>query len=236
MKVNEKVLREAVDMAKDNSVREKEGKDPKVRNFDETIDMIVSLRDIDLNNPNNRIDQEFLLPNPIPGNNDSVCFIAKDDMEMELKKKGYPVINDDDLSELQGESNKEKKKVVKKYDYFVARGDLMVNVARVLARFLGQQGKMPKPQPKGYGIIRPEEDIEEYLEKLPRIIKIRMKKQLQIQTKVGKKSQDNDKVVENIDSIIGFLDNNLPFGIRTNVEKIYLKTTMGKPVKVPEAD
>ncbi len=235
MKVDDEVILDAIQEAKDNSVLTKEDKPDKERNFDETIDLIVIVRDIDLNNPNNRIDRELLLPNPIKGNKSNVCFIVKDDMEVFLKDEGYPVINDDRLQELQSESNKEKKKLVKQYDYFVARGDLMVNVARTLARFLGQQGKMPKPQPKGFGVIRPDEDLEEYLKRLPRVVKISMKKHLQVQTKVGKKSQDNEQILENINSVLSFLDSQLPYGITTNVEKIYMKTTMGQPVKMEDS-
>ena len=102
----------------------KDGKSDKARKFDETIDMVVNIRDLDIKNPSNRIDQEYLLPHPIKGNNDNVVFIVKGDMELTLKDKGYAVINPDDLDELFKRPNKEKKLLVKKYDYFVARGDL----------------------------------------------------------------------------------------------------------------
>ncbi|MHA1476151.1 MAG: hypothetical protein ACTSQ5_13325 [Promethearchaeota archaeon] len=65
-----------------------EGKPEKVRNFDETVDLVINVRDVDIKNPNNRIDQEFLLPHPIKGNlaKEKICFIVKDDMEISLKK------------------------------------------------------------------------------------------------------------------------------------------------------
>ncbi len=188
MNINNKSLKAALLAAFDQSVYKKDGKNDKARKFDETIDMVVNIRDLDIKNPSNRIDQEYLLPHPIKGNNDNVVFIVKGDMELTLKDKGYAVINPDDLDELFKRPNKEKKLLVKKYDYFVARGDLMRNVAKVLARFLGQQGKMPKPLPKGFGVITPNEDLDEYLAKLNRIIKMSMKKQLLLQLKVGKKS------------------------------------------------
>ena len=168
----------------------------------------------DIKNPNNRIDQEFLLPHPIKGNNpkNKVCFIVKDDMEISLKKMGYDIINPKMLDSLQKQSKKDKKAIAKKYDYFVARADLMRNLAKVLARFLGQQGKMPRPQPKGFGVIKPNENIEAYITKLNRIIKISMKKQLIIQLKFGKKSQDFKTLKENLDSVLNFIKNALPNG------------------------
>ncbi len=40
--------------------------------------------------------------------------------------------------------------------------------------------------------------------------------------------------MENIDSIMSFLEHKLPHGYN-NIKSVYLKTTMGKPVKVKDA-
>jgi large subunit ribosomal protein L1 len=234
MILDKKLVHKALDQALENSVWKKEGKNDKVRKFDETIDLIINVRDVDIKNPNNRIDQEFMLPHPIKGNKKNVCFIVKDDMEVELKKLGYPIINPDRLDELSKKPNKDKKAIAKKYEYFVARGDLMRDLAKVLARFLGQQGKMPKPQPKGFGVIRPNENLNDYIPKLECIINIDMKKQLSMQLKVGKKSQDVKQLLENIDSILSFVESKMPNG-NNNIASIFIKTTMGAPIKVEEA-
>ncbi|MHA1476152.1 MAG: hypothetical protein ACTSQ5_13330 [Promethearchaeota archaeon] len=137
------------------------------------------------------------------------------------------------LDDLQKQSKKDKKAVANKYDYFVARADLMRNLAKVLARFLGQQGKMPRPQPKGFGVIKPNENLEAFISKLNRIIKITMKKQLLIQLKFGKKSQEFEELKDNLDSILSFVKDHLPNG-NNNISSIYIKTTMGKAVKVED--
>jgi large subunit ribosomal protein L1 len=90
---------------------------------------------------------------------------------------------------------------------------------------------MPRPQPKGFGVIRPNEDIDEYIKRLDRIVPVRMKKQLLLQLKVGKKSQPKKDILENIDTVLQFVEQQLPYGY-TNVDSIYIKTTMGKPAKV----
>lgn len=235
MKLTNKAIKVALDEAIELSIPKKDGKSDKVRKFDETIDLIINVRDVDIKNPNNRIEQEILLPHAIKDNlpKDKVCFITKDDMEIKLKELGYPVLNPDRLSEIQSMPKKEKKRIAHQYDYFISRADLMRDLARVLARFLGQTGKMPRPQPKGFGVIRPNEDIDEYVTRLDRIIKIQMKKQLLMQLKVGKKSQPKKEILENIDSVLTFIEGQLPFGF-TNVESIYIKTTMGKPAKVKQ--
>ena len=225
----------ALQQALDNSVLKMEGKKDRKRKFDETIDLIINVRDVDIKNPNNRIDQEILLPHGIEGNKrmERVCFIAKDDMELQLKGLGYAVINPETLDDLQKRSNKEKKLVAKKYEYFVARGDLMRNLAKVLARYLGQQGKMPRPQPKGFGVIKPNENIEEFVARLNRIIKVEMKKSLLMQLKVGKKSQSPEDLMTNIESVLHFIETKLPNGYN-NIKSIFVKTSMGKPVRVSE--
>jgi len=219
----------------EQSVIKMEGKPEKVRNFDETVDLVINVRDVDIKNPNNRIDQEFLLPHPIKGNlaKEKICFIVKDDMEISLKKMGYNIINPGMVDDLQKQSKKDKKAVANKYDYFVARADLMRNLAKVLARFLGQQGKMPRPQPKGFGVIKPNENLEAFISKLNRIIKITMKKQLLIQLKFGKKSQEFEELKDNLDSILSFVKDHLPNG-NNNIGSIYIKTTMGRAVKVED--
>jgi len=225
----------ALQQALDNSTLKMEGKEDRPRKFNETIDLIINVRDVDIKNPNNRIDQELLLPHGIEGNKrkSTVCFIAKDDMELKLKELGYAVINPDKLDDLQKRSTKEKKHVAKQYEYFVARGDLMRNLAKVLARFLGQQGKMPRPQPKGFGVIKPNEDIDDFVAKLDRIIKIEMKKALLMQLKVGKKSQSLENLMTNIESVLHFVETKLPNGFN-NIKSIFVKTSMGSPVRVRE--
>ena len=91
-----------------------------------------------------------------------------------------------------------------------------------------------KPLPKGFGVITPNENLDEYLAKLNRIIKMSMKKQLLLQLKVGKKSMGESELMENIDSIMSFLEHKLPHGYN-NIKSVYLKTTMGKPVKVKDS-
>ncbi len=235
MILDQKLVRKALNEAIDLSIKRVEGKTEKVRKFDETIDLIINIRDVDIKNPNNRIDQELLLPHPITGNKpkDSVVFIVKDEMELKLRQLGYNIINPKQLDELQRQSMKDKKSIAKKYAYFVTRADLMRDVAKVLARFLGQQNKMPKPAPKGFGVIRPDENIDAYLPQLDRIIKLDMKKQLLLQLKVAKKSQNVTEIFENIDSVLSFVEHALPNG-NNNIKSIFIKTTMGKPVKVEE--
>jgi large subunit ribosomal protein L1 len=223
----------ALEQAKEKAVWKLDGKPDKVRKFDEAVDLILNIRDLDIKNPNNRIEQEHMFPHPVHDDHYKVCFFAAGDLEMNLKNRGLTVIDSDALDTLAKKPNKDKKQVAKKYDYFVAQSDLMRNVAKVMARFLGQRNKMPKPQPKGFGVISTNENLDNYVEQLKRVVKLDMKKQLLLQVKVGHHSQDSNDLMENIESLLSFLGSKLPNGTN-NIKSMFIKTTMGPSVKVEE--
>ena len=234
MIVTEQKLEEALTKAIDNSVWKMEGKSDKVRKFDESLDVSINLRDVDIKNPQNRINTEFLLPNPIYSPKGlKVCFITDGDQLVEAKNQGYYSCDKEFLDDLNKKDKKAKKQFVKQYDSFICRTDLMKDVARVLGRFLGQSGKMPKPSPKGYGIVSPSEKIERIIENYQRRIILSTKKAPIVQTAFGKKSITPEKNKENLISLINFIESQLPNG-QGNIKSIYLKTTMGKSTKVEE--
>jgi len=164
MKVDDKLLKKSLNAAIDFSVIKKEGYKDKVRKFDETIDFIINLKDVNLNDPKNRIDKELILPNDIiTEKNLRICVIASDEILMEAKKIGVDTLDKGGLTSLDREEKKVKKKFVKKYDFFIVEDKMMRDVARNLARFLGPAGKMPKPYPTGYGIITSINDLKQLL-------------------------------------------------------------------------
>ena len=234
MIITEQKLKEALGKAIENSVWKKEGKKDKVRKFDESLDIIINLRDLDIKNPQNRINLEFLLPNPIfKFENQNCCIITDGDQLTEVKQKGYNSADKQFLEDLNKKDKKLKKNFVKRYDSFVCRADMMRDVARVLGRFLGQAGKMPKPQPKGYGIVQPNVKVDDITSNFERRVIVATKKAPIVQAVFGKKSIDNEKNLENLVGIVHFIESQLPNG-PGNIKSIYLKTSMGKPYKVEE--
>ena len=234
MKVDDKLLKKSLNAAIDFSVIKKDGFKDKVRKFDESIDFIINLKDINLNDPKQRIDKEILLPNNIiTKDNPNVCVIASDEILLEAKNLGLDTIDSDGLVRLNNEEKKVKKKFVKKYDFFIVEDKMMPNVARYLARFLGPLGKMPKPFPSGYGIISNPNDLQVAIERYLKIIRIQLKKQLLIQVKIGKKSMAKEEVFENMKAIVEYIADQMPHKYN-NIKSMFLKTTMGHPIKVDE--
>ena len=234
MKVDDKLLKRSINAAIEHSVMKKEGFKDKVRKFDESIDLIINLKDLNLNDPKQRIDKEILLPNnTITSDKPNVCVIASDEILLEARNLGLETIDTDGLVQLNSEEKKIKKKFVKKYDFFIVEDKMMPSVARYLARFLGPLGKMPKPFPSGYGIISSPEDLRVAIERYLKIIRIQLKKQLLIQVKIGKKSMEEDKVFENLKAVVDYIADQMPHRYN-NIKSMFLKTTMGHPIKVDE--
>ncbi|MFX0046578.1 MAG: hypothetical protein ACFE8G_00265 [Candidatus Hermodarchaeota archaeon] len=234
MKIDDKLLKKSLNAAINFSVIKKDGFKDKVRKFDESIDFIINLKDINLNDPKQRIDKEILLPNNIiTGDKPNVCIIASDEILMEAKNLGLDTIDSDGLIKLNNEEKKVKKKFVKKYDFFIVEDKMMPNVARYLARFLGPLGKMPKPFPSGYGIISNPNDLQLAIDRYLKVIRIQLKKQLLVQVKIGKKSMEKEQVFENMKAVVEYIADQMPHKYN-NIKSMFLKTTMGHPIKVDE--
>ncbi len=234
MKVDDKLLKKSINAAIEHSVIKKEGFKDKVRKFDESIDLIINLKDLNLNDPKQRIDKEIVLPNnTITSDKPNVCVIASDEILLEARNLGLETIDTDGLVQLNNEEKKVKKKFVKKYDFFIVEDKMMPSVARYLARFLGPLGKMPKPFPSGYGIVSSPEDLRIAIERYLKIIRIQLKKQLLIQVRIGKKSMEEDRVFENLKAIVDYVADQMPHRYN-NIKSMFLKTTMGHPIKVDE--
>ncbi|MFX1496544.1 MAG: hypothetical protein ACFFBH_03355 [Promethearchaeota archaeon] len=234
MKLDDKMLRKSVSAAIKFSVKQKKGSKDKVRNFDESIDFIVNLKDLNLNDPKQRIDKEILLPNNVLiSEKPNVCVVASDEILLEAKNLGLDTLDEEGLVRLNNEEKKYKKKFVKKYDFFIVEDKMMPNLARYLARFLGPVGKMPKPFPSGYGIISSPEDLKVAVDRYLKAIRIQLKKQPQIQVKIGKKSMEKKEVIENLKTVVDYIAEQMPHKYN-NIKSMYLKTTMGHPVKIDE--
>jgi len=234
MKLDDKLLKKSINVAIKFSVKTKKGFKDKIRNFDESIDFIINLKDLNLNDPKQRIDKEILLPNNILiSDKPNVCVIASDEILLEAKKLGLDTLDEEGLVKLNNEEKKYKKKFVKKYDFFIVEDKMMPNLARYLARFLGPVGKMPKPFPSGYGIISTPDDLKVAIERYLKAIRIQLKKQPQIQVKIGKKSMEKEQVFENLKAVVDYIAEEMPHKYN-NIKSMYIKTTMGHPVKIDE--
>ena len=195
----------------------------KPRNFTQSIDVVITINDLDINKPENRIDEEVLLPNG-RGKDVKIAFIAEGELAYQAEQAGADlVINKEKLEEL-GKNRPQAKKMANSYDFFVAQTDLMPTVGRFLGPVLGPRKKMPKPIPASA-------DPNVILGRLRSTIKIRVKDQPNIQSIVGSEDMTEAQIAENVDAVLDVLDRNLEKG-QKQIKALYIKTTMGPVTRV----
>jgi large subunit ribosomal protein L1 len=211
--VKQEIL-EAVKKAKEES---------KPRNFTQSVDVVITIKDLDVKKPENRIDEEVLLPNG-RGKDVKIAFIADGELALQAKNAGADmVINKPELEEM-GKDRKGAKKIANRHDFFVAQADMMPLVGRFLGPVLGPRKKMPKPVP---ATIKP----EPIMERLKSTVKVRIKDQPVIQALVGTQDMDDELIAANIEAIMVVLDQKLEKG-RNQIKSMYVKTTMGPVARV----
>ena len=195
----------------------------KPRNFTQSIDVIINLKDIDVRRPENRFNEELALPNG-RGKPIKIGVIADGELAVSAKNAGIDlVISKDDLQEF-GKDRKAAKKVANSVDSFIAQADMMPLVGRFLGPVLGPRNKMPKPVPASA-------KIEPLLERVGSTIKVGIKNQPSIQILVGTQDMSDEDLAENIEAVLAVLDRNLEKG-RNQIKSMYIKATMGSVVRV----
>lgn len=213
MSVGLKDLTEAIREAKERS---------KPRRFKQSVELIVKLRDVDMKNPANRVNMSVPLPHPPPGKPSKVAVIAYGELALKAGEAGADlIIERDDLSKM-ATDRKETKRIAKEYDFFFALPDLMPLIGHFLGRYLGPRGKMPSPTPPGA-------NISALIERAKRSVRLRMRDQPQVACRIGVEDQRPEELAENAQAVINAILGKFE---PRNIEKIYVKLTMGPPVRV----
>lgn len=194
----------------------------KPRNFRQSVELLINLRDIDLRKPENRIRELVALPNGL-GKEARVCVIASGDAALRARKAGLDVLDREELEGMAGDK-KRAKKLAEQYDFFVAEAPLMPLIGRILGPVLGPRGKMPTPVPSTA-------DFAAVVERLKRTVRVVAWKSPNVYCRVGTEDMDDKALAENINAVIKALEEKLPKGIK-NIKSIYVKMTMGPAVEV----
>ena len=194
----------------------------KKRNFVQSVELIVNLRDIDLRRPEERIQEFVELPHP-PNKEVKVCVFATGDLALRAREAGVDVLGREELEALAG-NKAEQKRLANKYDFFIAEATLMPLVGKILGPVLAPRGKMPTPIP-------PTADISREVERRRRMVQLRARKEPVVQCRVGTEDMKDEELAENIQAVITRLEARLKRGMK-NIASIYVKETMGPAVKV----
>lgn len=193
------------------------------RKFQESVDLTINLRNIDMTQPKNRIDETMVLPHGI-GRDVRVAVLGKGDITTQAKEAGVDLIIGPDEIERLGGAPREARKVASEYRFFLAETAVMPLVGRYLGPRLGPRGKMPTPVPPGT-------DVKPMIQRLRTSVKFRTRDKKTFHVKVGTTGMEPEAISENIDTVLKRVESLLEGGTQ-NIRSVYVKTTMGPAVKV----
>jgi large subunit ribosomal protein L1 len=194
----------------------------KKRNFTETVDISINLKDIDLSVPKNRITDDVILPHG-RGREVKVCVIGGSELVSKAKTVADRTLTADELGKI-ADDKKAAKKMAGEFDFFIAEASLMPVVGKRLGIVLAPRGKMPRP-------IQPGADPKPVIENLRKTVSVRSKDKKTFHAPVGTAAMTPEQIAENIDFILKRLTTKLERGTM-NISSVYVKTTMGPSERI----
>jgi large subunit ribosomal protein L1 len=192
------------------------------RNFRETVDLAVNLRDLDLNDPSARVDESVVLPAGT-GQDTTIVVFADGETAVRAEAVADAVYDASDLEDL-GDDDDAAKDLAESTDFFVAEAQLMQDIGRELGTILGPRGKMPTP-------LEPDDDVVEVVNRMQNTVQLRSRDRRTFHTRVGAEDMLAEEIADNVDVILRRLHATLEKG-PLNVDSVYVKTTMGPAEQV----
>ena len=197
--------------------------DYKKRNFQQSFELILTLKDIDVKKLDLNVNEVVFLPNKLT-EVAKICVFAGGDTALRAQNAGADrVIESGELDRLASEK-RNAKKLAREYQFFMADTNLMPKIGKILGQFLGPKGRMPTPIP-------PAAPIEAMLTRYRTAVRVKARGSLSVAGKIGDELLDDSKVAENAVAVITQVEKKLPNGEK-NIHSLLVKKTMGKLEKV----
>lgn len=210
----EKVLK-AIEKARENS---------KKRKFNQSFDLVINLKNLNLKKPDNNV--SLFINLPFEGKKIKIGCFADTQLGTKAKECCDRIILKKEFDSL---DKKTIKNMVREMNFFVAQADLMPDIAKHFGKILGARGKMPNPKA---GCIVPENvNLKPLFDRLKKTVKLETKSELTVKCAIGLENMKTEELVENILTVYNSLLNSLPQE-KNNIKEVILKLTMGKPIKI----
>lgn len=216
--MEKELIQKAINTAKENS---------KERKFKQSYDLIVNLKDINIKNPEEKLDFYMQLPHQ-KGKKAKICALVGGELIEQAKETCDTAISTDDFIKYQ-QDKKLTKKLAEEHDYFIAQATIMPKIAAVFGKVFGPKGKMPNP--KAGCVVPPNANLKPLFEKLQDTLRIITKTSPTVQVMVGKQGMDENEIIENIQTVYHQIIHHVPQE-KNNIRSIFLKLTMGAPVRI----
>ncbi|MDA4117436.1 MAG: 50S ribosomal protein L1 [Thaumarchaeota archaeon] len=200
----------------------KKGKESEPKKFPESVEAILTFRDVDPKKNDLNINETVYLPHP-GSHRASICFVGSGDLLLRAKNAGVDGVVEPAKLESYAGNKKEAKSLAKQYDFFLADTALMPRIGRILGQYMGPRGKIPTPVP-------PNAQIEGMINRTRSAVRVRSRGSLGVGAKVGDRKLSDEQITDNIVAMIQAVQKKLPNGDK-NIKTVTVKTSMGKPVK-----
>ncbi|MCK4428815.1 MAG: hypothetical protein KAU95_00445 [Candidatus Aenigmarchaeota archaeon] len=188
------------------------------RKFAQSFDLIINVSSLDLKKPENRIRERMKLPYNI--RKAKICFIV-DSIFSLAKETKQKVMTKSDLDF----GKKEGKSLAKTYDFFVVEAPLMPIVAKSISKYIGPRNKTLIPVPPTI------KTLSSIISDLEKTVSLNLVKNPVIQIKIGGEELSDEQIIKNFNHCFEKI-NSLVEKRKGIISSVYLKLTMGKPLKV----
>ena len=194
----------------------------KSRKFPQSLELIVTLKDIDSKKQDSILNETVFLPNQF-SSRQKICAFASGDLAVRAKKSEIDrVIEPEELDSL-AEKKRDARKIARGYQVFLAQTDLMPKIGKVLGPFLGPRGRMPTPVP-------PNAPLDALIARFASAVRVRSRGQLAAACKIGDDKMTDEQIGQNAEAVVSAIEKKLPSGA-DNIKTVFLKLSMGPPVK-----
>jgi large subunit ribosomal protein L1 len=189
--------------------------------FDEAVELHLRMG-VDIRNANQQVRGVALLPHGL-GKQVRVLVFAQGEAERSARDSGADYVGNDDLIKKVEEGWTE-------FDIAMATPDMMSKISK-LGKVLGRKGLMPNP--KAGTVVQPADLIKSIEEARKGRVEFKLDKTNLIHVVAGKKSFDDQKLVENLSAIIEAVEKAKPTGAKGQfIKSATISTSMGPGVKL----
>eukprot|EP00923_Selenidium_pygospionis_P021101 GHVN01036370.1.p1 GENE.GHVN01036370.1~~GHVN01036370.1.p1 ORF type:complete len:218 (+),score=32.92 GHVN01036370.1:855-1508(+) len=199
----------------------KSGSDEKKRNFIETVELQIGLKDYDTQR-DKRFSGSVRLPH-IPKASGKVCMLGDAVHCEQAKALGIDCMDVEALGKLK-KNKKLVKKLAREYDAFMGSPGLIPQIPKLLGPGLNKAGKFPI-------LVTHNDKLDEKVKEIRASIKFQLKKVLNMSVAIGNVSQTDEELRQNITLALNFLVSLLKKNWN-NIKSLTIKSTMGQPQKI----
>ena len=192
------------------------------RKFVESLDIAFTIKDVDLKNPNNRIQEEIRLPSG-RGRELKIAMFAAGEAATKAKAAGIAVFTPQDIEDFGGKKGRAKK-VANQFDFFLSEVPHMGLIGRYLGTVLGPRGKMPRPVP-------PTLDPAMLAAGLASTVVVKSGDKMTFHASFGTVKQSHDELLANAMEVFTRVTTKLERGVG-NIRSLYIKTSMGPSQRI----